>query len=272
MPELPEVETTLRGIQPYLRNASVQEVVVRNASLRWPVPSYALSQLKGQAIVESERRAKYILLHTPAGIILLHLGMSGSLRVCDSKTALTKHDHIDLVLDNGAIIRYNDPRRFGCCLLIQQPVNEHKLLQNLGPEPLTDGFDGDYMFAQSRGRSLALKNFIMEGKIVVGVGNIYASESLFLAGIRPTVAAQRLSRKRYNILSEKIKSVLQYAIEAGGTTLNDFTQADGKPGYFKQQLHVYGRAGQACTRCKSRVKSQVIGQRNTFYCPECQSF
>lgn len=271
MPELPEVETTLRGIEPYVDGQTIRQIVVRNASLRWPIPTLELQSLVGQTVEQVERRAKYILLHTPKGVILLHLGMSGSLRISDPETPVGKHDHVDLVFANNKIIRLNDPRRFGCCLLLQVPVLEHKLLASLGPEPLSDSFDGDHLFALSRKRSVAVKNFIMDGKVVVGVGNIYASESLYEAGIRPTTAAHRVSRKRYQRLALEIKKVLAKAIEAGGTTLNDFTQADGKPGYFRHELQVYARAGEPCLKCSSPIKSTVIGQRNTFYCTHCQT-
>jgi formamidopyrimidine-DNA glycosylase len=279
MPELPEVETTLRGIAPTVIDSTISDIVVRNASLRWPVPTRALSKLVGQSIIKAERRAKYILLHTPKGVILLHLGMSGSLSIVDldnDKGQPKKHDHIDLqVVDKQGkpkAVRLNDPRRFGCCLLLTEPIFEHKLLANLGPEPFDECFDGEYIFKRSRGRSIALKNFIMDGKIVVGVGNIYASEALFTAGIRPSTAAKRISKKRYQKLVTTIKQVLGDAIKAGGTSLNDFTQADGKPGYFKQELNVYGRVGQPCLICHTTIKSQMIGQRNTFYCPNCQTF
>lgn len=271
MPELPEVETTLRGIAPFIEGQRLTEVVVRNASLRWPIPVSRLQALVGQEIELAERRAKYILLHTSAECIMLHLGMSGSLRVVDAGEPADTHDHVDLQFDNK-LVRFNDPRRFGCCLVLQEPINKHKLLSSLGPEPLSTGFDGDLLFKASRGRKIAVKNFIMDGKIVVGVGNIYASESLFEAGIRPTAAAGKISRARYQKLANEIRAVLAKAIEAGGTTLNDFTQADGKPGYFKQELQVYGRAGEACARCGAELKSKVIGQRNTFFCVKCQTF
>lgn len=276
MPELPEVETTLRGIGPYVDGHVLSRVVVRNASLRWPIPVEELITLTGQRILKVERRAKYILLHTGKGCILLHLGMSGSLRVLDSSVPAEKHDHVDLefTADDGKVklVRLNDPRRFGCCLLINEPIGEHKLLANLGPEPLSDDFAGDLLFRLSRGKTQAVKNFIMDGKTVVGVGNIYASEALYAAGIRPSMAAKRVSRVRYEKLMNEIRSVLAKAIKAGGTTLNDFTQADGKPGYFSHELQVYARAGELCNGCANEIKSQTIGQRNTFYCPVCQSF
>jgi len=272
MPELPEVETTLRGIQPHIEKQVITDIIVRNASLRWPVPAAELQTLVNQRVIKVERIAKYILIHTGRGVILLHLGMSGSLRALTISDPAQKHDHVDIVFDNNRVIRLNDPRRFGCCLLLQQPVKEHKLLASLGPEPLSDNFNGDLLFKLSRGRSLAVKNFIMDGKVVVGVGNIYASESLFKAGIRPTTSVKRISRARYDLLATIIKSVLTKAIKAGGTTLNDFTQADGKPGYFAQELQVYGREGEQCNECGTIIKSQIIGQRNTFYCTECQKF
>jgi len=272
MPELPEVETTLRGIEPFVNQAAISDVVIRNAAMRWPVPVQQLKKLIGQRITRVERRAKYILMHTGGGTILLHLGMSGSLRVLDDAAEAGKHDHIDIVLENRKLVRMNDPRRFGCCLLLDEPIDEHKLLATLGPEPLSDAFDGDYLFTQSRARQVAIKNFVMDGKVVVGVGNIYVSESLFKAGIRPTVQARRVSRARYHRLADAIKQVLTKAIEAGGTTLNDFTQVDGKPGYFRHELQVYARVGKPCLVCDAPIKSQIVGQRNTFFCSHCQHF
>ena len=270
MPELPEVETTLRGIEPYVTGQELSNVVVRNASLRWPIPTDELYKLIGQKVNKLERRAKYILIHTDLGCILLHLGMSGSLRVLDASQAPTKHDHMDLEFGGSKVVRLNDPRRFGCCLLINDPVDEHRLLANLGPEPLSEAFSADRLFSLSRGKSKAIKNFIMDNKVVVGVGNIYASEALFKAGIRPTIAAKRISRSRYQKLADEIIAVLSKAILAGGTTLNDFTQTDGKPGYFAQELQVYGRANEPCNKCGDEIQSKVIGQRNTFYCKTCQ--
>ncbi len=270
MPELPEVETTLRGIEPYVAGKTLTDVVVRNGSLRWPVPTQGLRALIGQTVIKLERRAKYILIHTDAGSILLHLGMSGSLRVVDANHPITKHDHVDLEFGASKTVRLNDPRRFGCCLLINEPLSEHKLLSSLGPEPLSESFDPERLFELSRGKSQAVKNFIMDNKTVVGVGNIYASESLYKAGIRPTTAAKRISRARYRVLADEIIAVLSKAIRAGGTTLNDFTQTDGKPGYFAQELQVYGRSGEPCNHCGSEIRSKVIGQRNTFFCNTCQ--
>lgn len=270
MPELPEVETTLRGIEPYLLDETITDVIVRNPSLRWPVPVSDLQALIGLKVTLLERRAKYILIHTEAAAIILHLGMSGSMRILSSDTPAEKHDHIDLVMANGMVARFNDPRRFGCCLLAQPPVATHKLLANLGPEPLSAEFTGEHLFNASRAKKTPIKNFIMDGAIVVGVGNIYASESLFEAAIRPTTPAYKVSKKRYDLLACEIKKVLAKAIQAGGTTLNDFTQADGKPGYFSHELQVYARNGEPCNRCSKPIKSKVIGQRNTFFCSGCQ--
>jgi len=227
--------------------------------------------LLGQTVVSIERRAKYILLHTELASVLLHLGMSGSLRVLSADEPAAKHDHVDLEFGDK-VVRLNDPRRFGCCLVVQKPAHEHKLLSSLGPEPLSADFDAARLFELSRGKTQAVKNFIMDNKTVVGVGNIYASESLFNAGIRPTMAAKRISKARYQKLFDEIIAVLSKAIRAGGTSLNDFTQADGKPGYFAQELQVYGRAGEACNQCGGLIESKVIGQRNTFFCKVCQLF
>lgn len=272
MPELPEVETTLRGIKPFVKGKTLTKVVVRNASLRWPIPSAALARLQGRQIVKLERRAKYLIFYTDVAAILLHLGMSGSLRVLDVDSEAGKHDHLDLEFDHKKVIRLNDPRRFGCCLYLDLPVESHSLLASLGPEPLSDDFSGEHLFQGSRKRKQAIKNFIMDGKVVVGVGNIYASESLYKAGIRPTMAAGRISKARYLKLAKDIKAVLAKAITAGGTSLNDFTQTDGKPGYFRQELQVYGRAGEPCNYCGDKIQIKVIGQRSTFFCRQCQSF
>ena len=223
-------------------------------------------------IQDLQRRAKYLLLHMQGGSILIHLGMSGSLRLLPNTTPATKHDHVDLELDAKTVLRLNDPRKFGSVLWVEQPYTEHHLLARLGPEPLTKNFDGEYLFRCTRKRRASIKSLIMNANIVVGVGNIYASESLFLAGIRPSLAAGRMTRKRCHALAEAIKQVLQRAIKAGGTSLNDFLQADGQPGYFSQKLLVYGRRDEPCQQCEMPIKSMILGQRNTFYCPRCQSF
>ncbi len=269
MPELPEVETTRSGIEPHSVGRKVEEVIVREGRLRWPVPHDLPEHLVGQRIESVERRAKYLLLRTAAGTVLMHLGMSGSLRVIEAGEPPLYHDHIDIRFDDGRALRFNDPRRFGCCLWLA-PGESHPLLQTLGPEPLSDEFDGELLYRRSRGRRGPVKSFIMDGKVVVGVGNIYANESLFLAGIRPDRAAGRISRARYDALAENIKQVLTSAITQGGTTLRDFVGGDGKPGYFAQQLFVYGRGGQPCKRCGGTLREVRLGQRSTVYCVACQ--
>jgi len=270
MPELPEVETTRRGIEPHLLNHSLSGAVVRQSRLRWPVPRGLSQKISQQNILAVERRGKYILIRLEQGTIMLHLGMSGSLRMLSSDTPPQKHDHVDLQLDNGQCLRLRDPRRFGSLHWINEDPLQHKLLKDLGPEPLSTDFDSDYLFSKSRKRKLAIKLFIMDSKIVVGVGNIYASEALFRAGIRPTRAAGRVSRAEYLRLVQAIKDVLQAAIQSGGTTLQDFTNSEGKPGYFQQQLHVYGRADEPCHQCQTPIKHRVMGQRASYYCPQCQ--
>ena len=270
MPELPEVETARRGITPYLQGKRVSAVTVRDKRLRWPIPPALLKELPGQRIEAVERRGKYLLLKTAAGTALLHLGMSGSLRVLPADTPPQKHDHVDIVMDGGQALRLRDPRRFGTLLWTRDDPKQHKLLKDLGPEPLDRGFDGDHLFEASRGRKVAVKQFIMDSKIVVGVGNIYASESLFLAGVRPQRAAGRVSRKEYAALARAIKKVLTASIKAGGTTLRDFAREDGEPGYFSQRLRVYGRDGQRCYRCGGTIVAKATGQRMTYWCPDCQ--
>ncbi|PID47617.1 MAG: DNA-formamidopyrimidine glycosylase [Proteobacteria bacterium] len=269
MPELPEVETTCRGIAPHAEGRVVSGVVVRQPQLRWPVPD-SLQDLVGQTIRRVSRRAKYVLLEADNGTAMLHLGMSGSLRVVDATLAAGKHDHVDLIMDSGKALRLHDPRRFGAVLWTQDDIAQHKLIQHLGPEPLTDAFNADYLYACAQKRSLSVKQFIMDAKVVVGVGNIYASEALFMAGISPKRAANKISKAKYTQLTDCIKQVLARAIQQGGTTLKDFVQAEGKPGYFQQQLNVYGRAGEACRKCGGEIKQIKQGQRSTFYCGCCQ--
>lgn len=269
MPELPEVETSRRGIAPHIEGCELQQVIVRNAHLRWPVPTEELRALQGLELQQVSRRGKYLRLHFATGYILIHLGMSGSVRIVTAQQPAAKHDHLDLIFANGNILRLNDPRRFGCCLF-QADDEEHALLQSLGPEPLSETFNADYLFRRSQGKSQAVKAFIMDSHEVVGVGNIYASESLFRAGIHPKRAAGRISQPRYEKLVTAIKTVLAEAIEQGGTTLRDFVGSDGKPGYFKQELQVYGREGEDCPHCGNPVKRITLGQRSTFYCGQCQ--
>ena len=270
MPELPEVETTRRGIEKHLLGKTVTDVVVRQRQLRWPIPKTLARHIKGQKINSVTRRAKYLLIHFDCGTLMIHLGMSGSLRVLAKDTPAEKHDHFDLVLSSGKCLRLRDPRRFGSILWTDN-WQQHDLIKELGPEPLGNDFNADYLYARSRKRKVAVKNFIMNSHIVVGVGNIYASEALFRAGVRPTRLAGKITRAEAEKLVEVIKAVLKEAIKQGGTTLRDFTASDGKPGYFKQQLAVYGREGEPCLHCKTIIKQITIGQRASYYCPKCQT-
>jgi len=274
MPELPEVETTRRGLAPHVEGRTVADVVLRRPDLRWPIPPEVVALLPGRRIEAVRRRAKYLLLDTDAGSALLHLGMSGSLRVLPATTPVEAHDHVDILLDKRGrdpvrVLRFNDPRRFGC-LLWQAPGETHELLRGLGPEPLSGDFDGDYLFARSRGRKAPVKTFLMDQGIVVGVGNIYAAEALFEAGISPLREAGRVSRDRYRSLADAVKRILAHAIERGGTTLRDFISPDGLPGYFELELSAYGRGGEPCPRCGRPLKEASIGQRTTVWCTRCQ--
>ena len=270
MPELPEVETSLRGVEPYLVGQTIKAIVLRVPKLRWTIP-HALTEISGAVIQRLSRRAKYLILHTNQGDILIHLGMSGSLSILhlEDEIAPNKHDHVDLITESGVVLRYNDPRKFGCWLWAED-ASEHELIQKLGPEPLSEAFNADYLFKKSRGKSVAVKNFIMNNDIVVGVGNIYACESLFMAGIHPELITQNLTRKQCERLVAVIKAVLEKAIQQGGTTLKDFIQPSGKPGYFAQVLQVYGRKGELCYVCGELIQAKVIGQRNSYFCPNCQ--
>ena len=269
MPELPEVETTRRGLAPHLIGRTVVGLDIRQPRLRWPIPRTLRTRLPGQRIDDIERRAKYLLVHTKAGSALLHLGMSGSLRVLPASTPVGTHDHVDWRLDSGRILRFTDPRRFGSQLW--QPVGKiHPLLAGLGPEPLGDEFTGDLLWKRSRGRKAAVKVFLMDQSIVVGVGNIYASEALFHAGIHPKRAAGSVSRERYAKLAGEVKRVLEYSIARGGTTLRDFISPDSEPGYFERELFVYGRDGKPCKVCGAPIRSITLGQRSTYFCPHCQ--
>lgn len=269
MPELPEVETSRRGIAPWVESQHVRAVVIRDRRLRWPVPDEIDRELPGQEILSVRRRAKYLLFETPRGTAIMHLGMSGSVRIISSDEPAGKHDHVDICFGSGKSLRFRDPRRFGSLLWSKDPY-QHALLRNLGPEPLSSAFDGAYLREKARGRKVCIKQFIMNASVVVGVGNIYASEALFIAGIHPKRGAGRISTGRILGLAEAIKQVLQQAIDAGGTTLNDFVGGDGEPGYFQQKLNVYGRDGETCRHCKTLISAVVLGQRSTFYCKRCQ--
>jgi len=270
MPELPEVETSRRGIAPHIIGATVTRVVMRQRKLRWPVSRALEGQLTGQRIESVDRRAKYILINTLAGSAILHLGMSGSVFIVDHGAPAAFHDHFDIEFDTGKVLRFRDPRRFGSLHWSRRPL-QHALLADLGPEPLGTEFDGDYLWRRSRGRKVSVKQFIMNGNVVVGVGNIYASESLFLAGINPKRAAGRIALPRYDALAASIREVLQRAIRAGGTTLRDYYGGFGEAGWFQQELDVYGREDEPCHRCGRPVTAIVQGQRATYYCKHCQS-
>ncbi|PLX72399.1 MAG: DNA-formamidopyrimidine glycosylase [Desulfuromonas sp.] len=271
MPELPEVETVRRGIAPLVTNAEISAVICRVPKLRWPLTPQLPEQLVDQRIESVERRAKYLLFKVQRGTLIVHLGMSGVLRVVNVDTPLQKHDHVDIILKDGKCLRLNDSRRFGAVLFTETPIDDHPLFSSLGPEPLSDDFTGEVLYRRSRRSSGAIKNFIMNQKVVVGVGNIYACEALFHSGIRPTKSAATVSKKRYWKLVDAIKLILAAAIDQGGTTIRDFAGAEGKPGYFKQSLKVYGRAGLPCTVCGQDIKNIKLAGRSTFYCPTCQN-
>jgi formamidopyrimidine-DNA glycosylase len=270
MPELPEVEITRLGLTPELEGRRITAVTLRRPDLRWPIPGEIKALLPGERILGLRRRAKYLLLDLAPGSALLHLGMSGSLRVLDPDAPVGPHDHVDLALDSGKVMRFNDPRRFGC--LLWQPRGEtHALLRDLGPEPLSDLFDGNYLFRHSRGRQTSVKAFLMDQATVVGVGNIYAAESLFQAGIAPGRLAGEVTRPRYKRLAEAVKDILAHAIRCGGTTFRDFIRPDGRPGYFEQELFVYGREGEPCLNCGAILRGSRLGNRATVWCDHCQA-
>jgi len=269
MPELPEVETTRKGLEPLITNQKILAVHIYKKKLRWEIPSLLKETLENQTIKKISRRAKYLLIHFDNGKLVIHLGMSGSISVVNSYVPLKKHEHFELALDNGTSFRFHDPRRFGS-ILWQKPNEILSLLKNLGPEPLSYEFDNDSLFSSANGKSKNIKSFIMDSNVVVGVGNIYASESLFLSGISPKREAGKTSKKRFKVLTSSIKNVLTDAINNGGTTLNDFSNVDGNPGYFSQVLNVYGRENMPCMRCNGKIKRIIQNQRATYYCPRCQ--
>lgn len=270
MPELPEVETTRRALLPHLQGQRIADIVVRDRRLRWPVPRDLARRTVGRVVRAVDRRAKYLLLDCDGGWIILHLGMSGSLRVLPVGTPAGKHDHVDIVMASGWLARLTDPRRFGAVLWQTGAPSRHPLLAALGPEPLEPGFDGAALHTRLRGRSAAIKTSLMDSRIVVGVGNIYASEALFRAGIHPKTASGKVSLPRCERLVGAIRETLEAAIAAGGSTLRDFVSADGSPGYFQQNYHAYGRGGEPCRVCGTAIKMLRQGQRATYYCPRCQ--
>jgi len=270
MPELPEVETTRRGVAPHVEGRRVAALHVYDPRLRWPVPSDLARRLVGRGIDRIDRRSKYLLFRLGPDTLLVHLGMTGSLRVFKQPPARRTHDHVDVVLDDGTVLRYNDPRRFGAMLWVPAPAEAHPLLASLGPEPFDAAFDAAYLWRTLRRRSAAIKLALMDNGVVVGVGNIYANESLFRAGIRPTLPAHRVSRPRLARLVEEVRNVLTEAIAKGGSTLRDYVDASGEPGYFQLQYFVYGRDGQPCRVCGTPIKLRRLGARASFYCPRCQ--
>ena len=270
VPELPEVETTRRGLAAHLTRVAIKDAVIRNASLRWPIPKNLPKLLRGQTILSLKRRAKYLLMDCGSGTLILHLGMSGSLRILPADTPAEKHDHFDLLLSDGTLMRLRDPRRFGAVLWHVGDVGTHPLLASLGPEPLEEEFDARHLHQATRGRSVSIKQCIMDSHVVVGVGNIYANEALFRAGIKPQLAAGKLSLPRCARLVEEIRSTLEEAIIQGGSTLRDFVNSAGQPGYFQQTYWVYGRTGEPCKYCGTPIKQIRQGQRSSFYCPHCQ--
>ena len=270
MPELPEVETTRRGLEPHLKGQRIEKVVIRDRRLRWPIPAKLKQHATGSIIRNVERRGKYLLMSCADGWIIVHLGMSGRLRVLPKSAPPAKHDHYDLVLSSGMLVRFTDPRRFGALLWTSEQPSQHPLLRNLAPEPLDPSFDARWLHERTRRRNIAIKLALMTNDIVTGVGNIYANEALFRAGINPRTKAGRLSMQRCDKLVRAIKDTLHDAITAGGSSLRDFLGTDGAPGYFQQQYKVYGRQGEACSVCGKPIHSCRLGQRSTFYCTRCQ--
>jgi formamidopyrimidine-DNA glycosylase len=270
VPELPEVETTRRGIAAHVEGQRVRAMIVRDGRLRWPVPPELPAWIAGKRIERLERRSKYLLLKCDDGWLILHLGMSGSLRVVPAERPAAAHDHVDIVLESGQALRLRDPRRFGAVLFERGELMQHKLLRGLGPEPLEREFTADWLYQRTRGRSAPIKNVLMDNHVVCGVGNIYANEALFRAGIHPGRQAGRISRERYQKLVDGVRHTLRAAIRAGGSSLRDFVQADGSSGYFQQRHLVYGREGNKCKVCGTTIKAVRIGQRSAFYCPRCQ--
>lgn len=270
MPELPEVEITRRGLAAYLTGQTIADVVIRNGRLRWPIPKNLPQLLRKQTIRSLKRRAKYLLMDCGSGTLILHLGMSGSLRILPANMPSEKHDHFDLLLGNGTLMRLRDPRRFGAVLWHEGSIDTHPLLAALGPEPFADSFNARYLHQATRGRSIAIKQCLMDNHTVVGVGNIYTNEALFRAGIKPQLAAGKLSLPRCAKLADEIRATLAEAIRLGGSSLRDFVDAAGQPGYFQQHYWVYGRGGKPCRKCGDPIRQIRQGQRSSFYCRNCQ--
>ena len=270
MPELPEVETTRRGVDPHVVGRKIVSLTVHEPRLRWRVADSMPGDVAGQRVHKTGRRAKYLLIELESGTLLLHLGMSGSLRVLPAETPRRIHDHFDLLLDSGVTLRFNDPRRFGSLHYTTRNPDEHPLLARLAPEPLDDKFDADYLWRITRKRRVSIKQLLMNSTLVVGVGNIYASEALFRARVRPRRQARNLKRDEVARLARAVRAVLTLAIRVGGTTLRDYVGADGNPGYFRQKLFVYERDGKPCRVCGGPIKHFTQGQRSTYYCPACQ--
>jgi formamidopyrimidine-DNA glycosylase len=270
MPELPEVETTRRGIEPHVVGRTITGLNIYESRLRWPIPPILPITVAGQRVISASRRAKYILLEIETGILLLHLGMSGSLRILPQTTPRLKHDHVDFVLDSGQLLRFNDPRRFGSLLYTTEAVDAHPLLSKLAPEPLSPQFNVEYLWRITRKRQVVIKQLLMNSHQVVGVGNIYASEALFRAKISPLKNSASLSRSEVVRLVRAIRTVLRAAIRTGGTTLRDYVGADGNPGYFRQKLFVYERDKQPCRLCGTKIQALTQNQRSTYYCAQCQ--
>jgi formamidopyrimidine-DNA glycosylase len=270
MPELPEVETTRRGIEPYILYVPIDRILVRDARLRWPVPDTLSAQLEDREFKAVNRRGKYLLLQTDSGTLIVHLGMSGSLRITDESSPFRKHDHVEFAFRNRCCLRFHDPRRFGCIIWTTQNPEEHALLASMGPEPFSGHFNGTYLYERAKNRRTAIKSFLMDSHIVVGVGNIYANEALFLSGIDPRRSAGRVSMSRMNDLSMAVAAVLNRSILQGGTTLRDFVNENGQPGYFQLTLNVYDKTGHPCPRCGSPIRQCRIAQRSSFFCAHCQ--
>ena len=270
MPELPEVETTRRGLVPHVVGRRIRDVVVRNHSLRWPVPRDLSKRLRGEEVLAIRRRGKYLLFDCPNGHLLAHLGMSGRLSIVPASRIPQLHDHVDVRFEGDITMRLTDPRRFGAMLWLTAPAEEHVLLRGLGLEPFDSAFNGTALRALAKGRRVAVKQFLMNGRILVGVGNIYASEALFEARVHPARSAGSISPKRWEAIAAAVRGTLERALAAGGSTLRDFASAEGRPGYFQHDFAVYGREGKPCKRCGTRIRADRQGQRSTFYCPKCQ--